>query len=314
MPVTTLPSTTRAEKTSALHEDRLLPSQSEERAIAREIFGATRDLPLVSMHGHVDAAMLAANASFGDPARLLVIPDHYLVRMLISQGVPHDQLGVPRRDGAVVESDPREVWRAFASRWRLFRGTPTRLWMEHVLESVLGVSTALSAETSDDIYDAIALRLAQPEFRPLQLLDSLNIEILATTDAAGDSLEHHATLAAKGYGARVVPTFRPDAVVNLDRPDWRSSVQAMEDRSGIDVVDYPSFIAAIESRREAFVAAGARATDHGHLYADTAVLDPAEADRILQAALRGEGDAATARAFAGHMLMEMARMSVRTAW
>ena len=294
---------------SALHEDRLLPSQPQERAIAREIFAATAGLPIVSMHGHVDASMLASNSPFPNPAELLVIPDHYLVRMLVSQGVPHDSLGVPRKDGGAVETDPREIWRAFASRWKLYRGTPTRIWMEHVLESVLGVSSALSAETSDEIYDAIAERLAQPEFRPLALLDSLDIEILATTDAAGDSLEHHAALARDGYGDRVVPTFRPDAVVNLDRPDWRASIDAMAERSGIDIVDYASYIAAIESRRRAFVAAGTRATDHGHLYADTEPLDPAEAERVFQAALQGEVTGASARKFAGHMLTEMARMS-----
>lgn len=294
---------------SALHEDRLLPSQPEERRLAREIYDAVRELPIVSMHGHVDAGMLADNVPFGDPASLLVIPDHYLVRLLISQGVPHDALGVPRRDGGKVEADPREVWRAFASRWKVFRGTPTRLWMEHVLESVLGVSSALSAESSDEIYDAIAARLAQPEFRPLELLDSLKIEILATTDAPDDPLEGHARLRDMGYGDRVVPTFRPDGVVHVDRPDWQGNVRAMGERAGIDIVDYRSYIAAIESRREAFVRAGARATDHGHRFADTEPLTAEQADRIICDALLGNTDAATARRFAGHMVTEMARMS-----
>ncbi|WP_062525934.1 glucuronate isomerase [Demequina rhizosphaerae] len=292
-----------------LHPDRLLPAQPQERAIARELYEAVRDLPIVSMHGHVDPRMLAADEPFGDPASLLVIPDHYLVRMLVSQGVPHDSLGVPRRDGVPVETDPREIWRAFASRWKLFRGTPTRLWMEHVLESVLDVPSALSADTADEVYDAIVARLALPEYRPLALLDRLGIEILATTDSAEDPLASHADLASRGYGDRVVPTFRPDSIVNVDREDWRAGVDGMAAISGIDIVDYRSYIAAIESRREAFVAAGARATDHGHLYADTAVLDHADADRILQAALRGEVDPASSRAFAGHMLTEMARMS-----
>ncbi|MDN4476873.1 glucuronate isomerase [Demequina sp. SYSU T00192] len=292
-----------------LHEDRLLPSQPAERPIAREIYSAVRDLPIVSMHGHVDAAMLAADKPFEDPASLLVVPDHYLVRMLVSQGVPHDSLGVPRRDGGPVETDPREIWRAFASHWKLFRGTPTRMWMEHVLEAVLGVSSALSADTADEIYDAIAGRLAEPAFRPLALLDRLKIEILATTDGADDPLASHADLAGRGYGERVVPTLRPDAVTNVDAPGWRESVAGMGARAGIDVVDYRSYIAAIESRRAAFLAAGARATDHGQLYADTEVLDEADADRIFRAALRGEVDAVSARAFAGHMLTEMARMA-----
>ncbi|GMA36592.1 hypothetical protein GCM10025876_27960 [Demequina litorisediminis] len=181
--------------------------------------------------------------------------------------------------------------------------------MEHVLEEVLGVTSRLSAENADQTFDAIAERLAEPGFRPLALLDSLHIEILATTDAADDPLASHARLAADGYGERVVPTFRPDAVVNLDRPDWLASVRAMGERAGVDIVNYATYIEAIESRRAAFVAAGARATDHGHLYAETAPLSPTQADRMLQAALAGKVDAASARIFAGHMLTEMARMS-----
>jgi len=301
--------TTSPAMTSTLHPDRLLPPEPELRRIAREILAHTARLPIVSMHGHVDPGMLADNRPFPDPAQLLVIPDHYLVRMLISQGVPHDALGVPRRDGGPVESDPREVWRHFASHWRLFRGTPTRGWMEHVLEEVLGVSSRLSAATADATYDAIAARLVQPEFRPLALLDRLDIEVLATTDGAEEDLADHARLAAMGLGQRVIPTFRPDAVVQLDRPTWQADVAAMGELAGIEVTGYRSYIAAIEARREAFVAAGARATDQGHQYADTEPLDVADAERIVVAALRGEVDLHDARAFAGHMVTEMARMS-----
>ncbi|GIG27825.1 glucuronate isomerase [Cellulomonas marina] len=291
-----------------LHPDRGLPADPVLRSLARQVLEAIQHLPIVSMHGHVDVGLLERDEAFGDPASLLVVPDHYLVRMLVSQGVPHDALGVPRRDGGAVETDPREIWRTFASHWHLFRGTPTRFWLEHVLVEVLGVQDRPSAASADATYDQVATRLAEPGFRPLALLDRLGIEILATTDAADADLGSHAALAARGW-SRVVPTFRPDAVLHVDRPTWRTDVARLGERAGIEVTGLPTLLAALEERRRAFVAAGARATDHGHLSADTTPLDPAEADRVVVAALRGEVEPAAAQALSGHLLLEMARMS-----
>ncbi|WP_129336703.1 glucuronate isomerase [Cellulomonas endophytica] len=292
-----------------LHPERGLPADPVLRPLARRVYEHVRGLPVVSMHGHVDVGLLERDEAFPDPATLLVVPDHYLVRMLVSQGVPHDALGVPRRDGGAVETDPREVWRTFASHWHLFRGTPTRFWMEHVLVEVLGVTQRLSSATADRAYDEIAARLAAPGFRPLALLDRLGIEVLATTDPADADLAAHAALAARGWGERVVPTFRPDAVLHADRPTWRADVARLGERAGIEVTGLRSLVAALEERRRAFVAAGARATDHGHLTADTTPMDPAEADRVVVSALRGEVTAGAAHALSAHLLLEMARMS-----
>lgn len=292
-----------------LHPDRALPAEPHLRELARAIYAQTRSLPLVSMHGHVDAALLAADAPFPDPARLLVVPDHYLVRMLVSQGVPHDALGVPRLDGRPVETDPRAIWRAFCAHWHLFRGTPTRYWMEHVLAVEFGVSAPPSAATADALFDEISARLETPAYRPLALVERFGLEVLATTDHATASLAEHAALAQRGWGGRIVPTFRPDRLFELDRPGWRADVAALAERSGVDTGTYGGFVAALEQRREAFVAAGARATDHGHLGADTTPLPAAEAARLYDAALRGEVDAGRTTAFTSHMLFEMARMS-----
>jgi glucuronate isomerase len=292
-----------------LHPDRALPADGATRDIARAVYAETRDLPIVSMHGHVDAAALNANAHFGDPAEVFVIPDHYLVRMLVSQGVPHDALGVPRKDGGAVETDPRAIWRTFCANWKLYRGTPTRYWLEHVFVEVFALSARPSAETADTLYDEIAAKLATDEYKPLALFDRFDMEILATTDPATATLSDHAALAERGWGQRIVPTFRPDALLFVDRDGWADDVRLLAERADIAVDSYSGYLRALEQRRRAFVAAGARATDHGHLTADTTPLSESEANRIFDAALRGEVSAAEATAFSGHMLFEMARMS-----
>jgi len=295
-----------------LHPDRALPADPAVRPIARDIYAQTKGLPLVSMHGHVPVEWFADNRAFPDPAELIVVPDHYLVRLLVSQGLRNEQLGVrpvAEGTGVVVEEDPREIWRRFCSGWKHFRGTATRFWLETALVEIFGVTQRPSAESADAIFDSVAAVLADEEFRPRQLLDRFGIEIIATTDPAWATLDDHAKLAADGYGDRVVPTFRPDPVVLLDRPTWRADVERLGEASGEDVATYAGYLAALRAQRLRFKAAGARATDHGHLGADTTPLADADAARIYAAALAGEVTADDVDAFAGHMLFQMAAMS-----
>ena len=294
-----------------LHPDRALPAEPTQRAIARELYASIAGLPIISMHGHIDVGAIRRNEGFGDPAELFIIPDHYLVRMLVSQGASPADLGVrPLGPDADVEQDHRLIWRRFAESWKLFRGTPTRYWLEHELVEIFGITEEPSARTADAIYDALVATLARPEFRIRELFDRFHIEALSTTDPPASDLANHAALAAEGWGERVVPTFRPDPLFYPDRSGWRAGVEALGARSGIDVTDHASFLAALEQRREAFVRAGARATDHGHDTADTTPLDAVETERIFAEALSGPVEKAMAQAFAANMLFESARMSV----
>ncbi|MDA8439527.1 MAG: glucuronate isomerase [Propionibacterium sp.] len=297
-------------ETLEVHPDRALPVDPDQRALARSIFARTQGLPLVSMHGHVEADVFADNRAFDDPARLLIVPDHYVTRMMVSQGVPLTDLGVPRSDGGPTEADPRAIWRRFCSNWKLYRGTPSRFWLEHELVTVFGVTSVPSEETADAIYDQIASVVAGPDFRPRQLLDRFNIEIISTTDPASSGLTHHRRLADAGYGERIVPTFRPDAVAYLDRPAWRDEVRRLGDAAGVEIGAYPHFLDALRRQRETFQRAGARASDHGHDHADTAPLDETVASALFTKALAGGPiTAEESRAFAGHMLFQFAAMA-----
>ena len=294
----------------SLHPDRALPFAPEHRQVAKEIYGETKDLPLICMHGHVEAEVFAEDIPFDDPAQLLIVPDHYVFRMLASQGIDLAGLGVPRVDGGPVEPDSRKIWRTFCENWHLYRGTPSRYWLEHELVEVFGVDQVPSAETSDAIYDQIAARVADTQFRPRALLDRFNIEVISTTDSAVSRLQHHAKLAADGLGERVLPTFRPDSLVYLDRPTWRDEIAELAAVSGIDTTTYDGFMDALRQRRAVFVEAGARATDHGHLLADTTPMD-VNAARDLYARVLNGADATDTdvTAFAANMLFQMAEMS-----
>ncbi|HWC24210.1 MAG TPA: glucuronate isomerase [Flexivirga sp.] len=296
-----------------LDPDRALPAEPATRDLARTIYQHGAALPLVSMHGHVDVGLFAANQSFGDPAELLITPDHYLVRMLVSQGYRHGQLGVPHRDGTgateAVERDPRAIWRRFCENWHLFRGTPTRYWLEHELAEIFELPAPPSADNADALYDQLCATIQRDDFRPLALLDRMNVQVLATTDSALSDLGAHADLARTLGPGRIVPTFRPDSLVHIGHPAWAGEIDQLATVSGVDTGDYNGFLAALRNRRRAFIEAGARATDHGHLTADTTPLPAADAERIYRDALQGSVRPADAEAFAAHMLYQMAEMA-----
>jgi glucuronate isomerase len=293
-----------------LHPDRLLPSDPETRAIARRLFGEVHALPIISPHGHTDPAWFALNQPFPDPSTLFVVPDHYVFRMLYSQGVTMESLGVPRIDGGPTESDPRKIWRLLARHWHLFRGTPSRLWMEHVFETVFGVTDRLTAATADAIYDRIDASLRQPEFRPRALFERFNIEAMATTESPLDTLAHHRAMRESGWRGRVIPAFRPDSVVDPDFPGFAANVAALATLTGEDTATWAGYLAALADRRRYFRSFGATSTDHGHPTAATADLDRAEAARLFEKVLRGSVTAVDAELFRAQMLTEMARMSL----
>jgi glucuronate isomerase len=292
-----------------LHEDRYFDPDPSVRRWARAIYEDTRSLPLVCPHGHVDASLLAGDAAFPEPAALLITPDHYIFRMLYSQGVPLEALGIPTRDGTPVEHDPRVVWQRFAERYFLFRATPTGAWLEYQLAVVFGIDTRLDAESAQYVYDEVAERLASPEFRPRALFDRFGIEVLATTDAATDALEPHRDIRASDWRGIVLPCFRPDAVLRIASPTWHADIDTLGRVVGAPIHDIDAFLRALEDRRSFFKSMGATSTDHAIVEPFTARLTGEQATVIFQRALQGQATQDDQRRFEAHMLIEMARMS-----
>jgi glucuronate isomerase len=289
-----------------LHEDRLFPAHERTRAIARRLYEGIRNLPIVSPHGHTQAGWLARNERFPDPVTLLVQPDHYVFRMLYSQGISLEELEI----GHKPVKDPRRVWRIFASNYHLFRGTPSRLWLDYVFEKLFGLTERLSAKTANAYYDTIEAKLGEKEFLPRALYERFRIEVLATTDSPLDSLEDHRAIRESGWKGRILPTFRPDSVVDPAFPGFVANVEALGKLTGEDAASWRGYLRALEKRREYFKSLGATATDHGHPTAWTADLGESKAEWIFGKVLEGEADLEQQELFRAQMLTEMARMSL----
>jgi len=291
--------------------DRFFATDPGQRRVARELYDAIAGLPIVSPHGHVDPALLAnENATFGTPADLFIIPDHYVFRMLYSQGVPLDALGIPRADGGSVEADHRKIWQAFADHFYLFRGTPSGVWLAHELYEVFGIGQKLNGASAQAIYDELVEKLAQPEYSPRALFEKFKIEVMCTTDGPADSLEYHQVIKDSGWKGTVRPTFRPDGVVNLLTAGWRANLDKLSEVVGREISTAKALITALEERRAFFKSMGATSTDSGVESPYTEALPAHEAEAIFARALAGKATPEDARRFTGFMMIEMARMSV----
>jgi glucuronate isomerase len=294
-----------------LNPDRLLPADPRTLEIARALLKHVETLPIISPHGHTDPAWFAEDEQFPDPAQLLIVPDHYLLRMLHSQGVSLEQLGVKPRDGGDFERDGREIWRRFAANYHLFHGTPTRIWMDWVLADLFAIAEPLNAGTADLFYDRISAQLAKSEFRPRALFDRFGIEVLATTEGALDPLAHHAKIRKSGWKGKVITTFRPDPALDPDNPQFQANLDQLEDMTGEDCQSWKGYLAALANRRAYFRdVGGATATDHGHPTAATADLSAADAEALFLRVRAGKATVADHELFRGQMLTEMAAMSV----
>ena len=290
--------------------DRYFASEPAQRGIAQDLYARVQDLPLICPHGHVDPRLLADEPyDWGSPVDVLIIPDHYIFRMFYSQGIPLEALGVPTRDGSPVERDHRTIWQTVCDHWSLFRGTPTSLWLREELRSIFGIEDPITSQNAQLLYDVIDAQLHESAFQPRRLFESFKIEVLATTDPATSTLQQHQLIRDSGWPGRVIPTFRPDLVVNI-QPGFAAQIELLGQVTNIDVSDYRSYIEALEEQRRLFRAMGATATDHAALTAYTGSLSEHEAEAIFQRALKDEASAEDARLFTGHMLIEMARMSV----
>jgi glucuronate isomerase len=289
-----------------VHEDRLFPAESATRKIARALYAHVRTLPIISPHGHTHAGWFVQNEPFPDPAKLFVQPDHYVYRMLYSQGIPLEDLEIGREE----LKDPRKVWRIFASHYYLFRGTPTRIWLDFAFQELFGMEERLSAKTADLYFDTITAKLRTPEFLPRALYERFNLEVLTTSDSPLDSLDDIKAVRASGWKGRIVPSFRPDPVVDPEFEGFSQAIFKLGEQNGEDASTWRGYLNALRKSRLRFKEHGCTSTDHGHLTAETADLPAAEAAELFNKVFTGKADARQIVLFQAQMLTEMAQMSL----
>lgn len=292
-----------------LHPDRLFPSDNTCRHLARQLYSSVESLPIISPHGHTDPAWFSENQNFKDPHALLIAPDHYLLRMLYSNGISFAELGVVSKQGEPVAS-PRTAWKTFASHFYLFRGTPTGFWLNHIFSKLFNFTQQLDESNADHYFDTISEILGQEAFQPRNLFENFNIEFLSTTESPLDSLQHHKALKASNWNGRIATSYRPDNVINPEHPDFDLSLRRFGEITGENIHTWQGYLNAHRKRRAEFIALGATSSDHGHPTAATANLAEKEASHLFEKVTKGTASLKEAELFRAQMLTEMAQMSL----
>ncbi len=292
------------------NEDRFFNHNQNIRPIARELYNGIKNLPIISPHGHVDPKILADNNHFSNPTNLLLTPDHYIFRMLYSQGIKLEELGIPVIDGSVIEKDPRKIWQIFCEHYYLFLGTPTSVWLNYVFFEVFELNEVPNQNNALEIFDQIEATLKKEEFKPREIFDRFNIEVLCTTESADDSLKYHKKIKDSNWDGKVITAFRPDAVMNIAKGGWIKEIKKLSKIAKIEIDSYKRFIEALEDRRAFFKEMGATSTDQGIEIPYTGKISDNKAEEIFQRGLSNKADDNDQVIFIGNMLLEMARMSI----
>ena len=288
-----------------IHEDRLFPSDPATRAVARALYTHIKSLPIISPHGHTQASWFVKNEPFPNPATLFVQPDHYVYRMLYSLGVSLDELEIGRPE----VKNPRKVWHTFANHYSLFRGTPTRMWLDYAFQELFGLEQRLSEKTADLYYDTISEKLTTPEFLPRTLYERFKIEVLITTDSPLDSLADHEAIRSSGWKSRILPAFRPDSVVDPEFQGFAANIAELGKQTGEDTSSWSGYLNALRQARARFRSLGCTSTDHGHPTARTADLSANDASSLFAKVIAGKASREEQELFRAQMLTEMAAMS-----
>lgn len=294
--------------TQLLHPDRLFPVDSKTRDFARELYHSVKDAPIISPHGHTDPKWFSENTSFGDPVSLLITPDHYVLRMLYSQGHKLEDFGVAPLSGA-AQTDKKKIWKLFAQNFHLFRGTPSALWLSHVFHEVFDIQELFNEKTADFYFEEMQKKLGSKEFLPRALFERFKIEVLATTDAATDSLSDHQKI-KETWGKRVIPTYRPEALTDPEHEEFKSQLNLLAQQTGEDVMSWKGYLEAHKKRRQFFKSLGATATDHSHPTARVLNLTMSDGEKLFSKILKGDFSKEEADDFRAHMIWRMAEMSV----
>jgi len=295
---------------SILLKDRLFPAEFSTRKIARELHKSVEKLGILSPHGHTEARWFAENVSFKNPTELFVTPDHYVYRMLFSYGIEFSELGMLAKNSADGIRNPKDVWNTFAKYYYLFRGTPTRIWLDYVFEKLFGLEIRLNEGTADLYYEVINDCLKKPEFKPRALFDRFNIEVLCTTESPLDNLKWHKDIIKSDWNPRIIAAYRPDNIIDPDHEGFAKNIEKLGEMTGENTHNFNGYLSAHFVRRQYFKSLGSTSTDHGHPSANTFNLPKQEIESLFAKALKGTLSYSESEMFRGHMLVEMAQMSI----
>jgi len=276
---------------------------------ARELYHTSAEnQPIIDYHCHLVPEMIADNYQFADLTEVWLGGDHYKWRAMRGNGVPEEFI--------TGKADGYAKFEKWAETVPYTMRNPLYHWTHLELSRVFGVDKILKPETAREIYDECSANLLTPEFRGQELMKKFNVEVVCTTDDPVDSLEFHQQIKDNPFGVKVLPTWRPDKAMVVEKPQqYREYIQKLSDVSGVAINNYQDLLTALQKRQDFFYQMGCRISDHGleTFYAEDFTME--EVDQIFKNTLKGiQPTQEEVLKFKSAILLDFARMDHAKGW
>ena len=276
---------------------------------ARELYHTSAEnLPIIDYHCHLVPKMIADNYQFADLTEVWLGGDHYKWRAMRGNGVPEDFI--------TGKADGYAKFEKWAETVPYTMRNPLYHWTHLELSRVFGVDKILTPETAREIYDECSAKLQTPEYRGQELMKRFKVEVVCTTDDPADTLEYHQQIKDNPFGVKVLPTWRPDKAMVVEKPQqYREYIQKLSEISCIQINNYQDLLHALQKRQDFFHEMGCRISDHGleTFYAEDFTME--EVDQIFKNTLKGIQPAQEeVLKFKSAILLDFARMDHAKGW
>jgi glucuronate isomerase len=287
---------------SFLGETYLLQSEP-----AKDLYDRVKDLPIVDPHNHADIAEIVANQAWTDIWVVEGATDHYVWELMRRRGIPEEKI-----TGTATN---QIKWEALAKVFPSLVGNPTYEWIHLDLYRQFKIEKIISPETATEIWSETRVALSQPGYRPQALMQTMNIEIMATTDDPTMDLKFHERARDAIQSTRILPTWRPDKAMNVEKAPWRRFVEQLGEETEDDTSSLKGFLSALRMTHDYFARLGCVASDHGLFQPYSHFVPQKQAESIHQKALRQETlTADEVNDYKAFMLNTFARMNAEAGW
>ena len=227
-------------------------------------------MPIVDYHCHIDPKEIYEDRMFDNITQIWLGGDHYKWRLIRSNGIPEEEITGP--------ADAKTKFFRFASMLPKAIGNPMYHWTHLELKTYFGYEGVLSADTAEEVWNLCNKKLAEKDMSVRSIIEKSNVKMIGTTDDPIDSLQWHKKIKEEGgCSAMVLPSFRPDKAVNIEKAGFTDYIGKLSTAAGMAINSAADVKAALTDRLDYFCSLGCRATDHG---LDYVVYSPADEDTV----------------------------------
>ncbi len=237
-------------------------------------------LPIIDYHCHINPREIYEDKTFTSITEIWLGGDHYKWRLMRANGVSEEYI--------TGNASPREKFQKWAETLPKAIGNPLYHWSHLELKRYFGYEGILNGKTAKEVWDLANEQLKHPSMTCRNIIKRSNVTVICTTDSPTDTLEWHRKLAEdETFPVRVLPTFRPDKAIHVEKEDFSDFIRLLSEISHVAINSFRSLCEALVNRIDFFAEAGCRISDHALPYVMYVPASEEEIEAIYQKRMKG---------------------------